>query len=281
MQILDLNQVMFSNMLVMLGKHTNAAIEEDLLRHMILNKIRSINVKFRKDFGNMIIASDGKQYWRKQIFPYYKSHRKDEREKSELNWTEIFKFMEKIKEEIRTYLPFPLIEINEAEADDIIYTLVSTSYSEEPVIILSGDKDMVQLQQYKNVKQYDPVFKRFLRTDDPISFLIEHIIRGDKGDGVPNILSDDDSIVLKKRQKPITKTIIAEIFDTLDSIPEKYSRNYNRNMDLIDMSKIPIQIKNKILQEIEETKNMPKEKLFNYFLDKKLNNLLEFIGDFK
>lgn len=283
MIIVDLSQVMISNLMVQLGNHTNAEIEEDLLRHMILNSIRSYNVKFRNEYGEMIIACDAGNNWRKQVFPYYKANRKKSRENSELNWNAIFDTLGKVREELKAFFPYRVIQVDTAEADDIIGTLVQTyGNTNEKILILSGDKDFMQLQSYMNVKQYDPVQKRWRTTNDPDRFIKEHIMRGDTGDGVPNFLSADDTFVVGGRQKPISKKKL----DTwIDSDPkqfcdEKMLRGYLRNQQLVDLSFIPENIKAEVLEQYEEQGGKGRQHLFNYFIDKRLKLLLESINEF-
>mgnify|MGYP007083429941 CR=1 FL=1 len=206
MIIVDLSQVMISNLMVQLGNHTNTELEEDLLRHMILNSIRSYNQKFKNEYGEMIIACDAGNNWRREVFPYYKANRRKNREKSELNWAQIFDTLSKVREELKEYFPYRVIQIDTAEADDIIGTLVHKfGNTSEKILVLSGDKDFVQLQRYMNVKQYDPVQKKWRTTNDPDRFIREHIMRGDTGDGVPNFLSADNTFVIGGRQKPISQ----------------------------------------------------------------------------
>ena len=206
MIIVDLSQVMISNLMVQLGNHTNAELEEDLLRHMILNSIRSYNMKFKNDYGEMIIACDAGNNWRREIFPYYKANRRKNREKSELNWAQIFDTLNKVREELKEFFPYRVIQIDGAEADDVIGTLAHKfGNTFEKILVLSGDKDFVQLQRYNNVKQFDPVQKKWRTTNDPNRFIREHIMRGDTGDGVPNFLSADDTFVVGSLQKQISQ----------------------------------------------------------------------------
>lgn len=286
MIIVDLNQVMISNLLMQIGKHTNASLEENMVRHMVLNSLRSYNSKFRDEYGEMIIACDNKNYWRKKLFPYYKANRKKSIEKSELDWNSIFETMNKIREELKTFFPYRVINIESAEADDVIATLVSEFGSPlntgEKILIVSGDKDFIQLHTYANVKQYDPVRKKQIHHNDPALFLKEHIMRGDAGDGVPNFLSQDDCFVMGIRQTPITSKKLNE---WVTKTPEEFCdsrmlRNYSRNKQLIDLSMIPVEIKEKVMNEYNKQSNKDKKDLFNYFVKNKLKNLIEHIGDF-
>lgn len=284
MIIVDLNQVMISNLMMTLGNHASGTqIEEDLLRHFILNSIRSYNAKFKSEYGEMIIACDDKNYWRRQIFPYYKANRKKDRDSSDLDWNAIFQSLNKIRDELKEYFPYRVIQIDTAEADDVIGTLcMKFGNTHEKILIISGDKDFKQLQQYNNVKQYDPVRKRWMTENDPSKFLKEHIMRGDKGDGVPNFLSPDDAIVLNTRQKPITqKKLDVWLYQEPEQFcDEKMLRGFRRNEQMVDLTKIPQDVQEAIITSFESQVGKGRDKLFNYFIENKLKNLLTDIGQF-
>ena len=284
MIIVDLNQVMLSNLLMQLGNHTNAQIEENMVRHMILNSLRSYKVKFGLDFGEMVIACDNTNYWRKQIFPYYKANRKKNQEKSDMDWKAIFECMNKIRAELKEYFPYRVIDIEMAEADDIIGTLVKNFGSEiggEPILILSGDKDFIQLQTYGKIKQYDPTRKKWVSHNNPEVFLKEHIMKGDSSDGVPNILSDDNTFVVGERQRPLTaKKMEKYLRMNPNEMETVIAKNYFRNVQLIDLNYIPDQIKEKVMDSYNLQANKDRSKLMNYFVANKLRNLTEHIGEF-
>jgi hypothetical protein len=283
MIIVDLSQVMISNLMMQLGNHTNTEVEEDLLRHMILNSIRSYNMKFKDEYGEMIIACDDRKFWRRDIFPYYKANRKKSREKSELNWTQIFDALHKIRDELKMFFPYRVVQVDGAEADDVIGALVMKyGDTNEKILVLSGDKDFVQLQRYNNVKQYDPVQKKFRTTNDPDRFIKEHIMRGDTGDGIPNFLSSDNCLVVGERQKPVASK---KLDVWVNQKPEEFCdermlRGYRRNQQLVDLTFIPQNIQDDIIVEYEAQAGKDRKNLFNYFIEKKLKNLIESINEF-
>jgi hypothetical protein len=283
MIIMDLSQVMISNLMIQLGNHTNADIEEDLLRHMVLNSVRAYNVKFKNEFGEMIIACDAGNNWRRQIFPYYKANRRKNREKSEINWTSVFEILNKVRDELKDYFPYRVLRVDGAEADDIIGTLAQTyGNTNEKILILSGDKDFVQLQAFMNVQQFDPVQKKWRQTNDVDRFMKEHIIRGDAGDGVPNFLSADDTFVVGARQKPISQKKLDQWLDTdpKEFCDEKMLRGYLRNQQLVDLNFIPPDIKKEVLVQYEQQAGKGRDKLFNYFIEHRLKLLLESVNEF-
>ena len=277
MIIVDFNQVMISNLMMQLGNHTNTPLEEGLLRHMVLNSLRSYKQKFGDEYGEMVIACDDKNYWRKQVFPYYKANRKKARDSSELDWSMIFDVFNKIKTEIKEFFPYRVIQVDSAEADDIIATLVE--HHQEKVLILSGDKDFVQLQQHPFVKQYDPIRKKWISHNDPQRYLYEHILKGDSGDGIPNVLSDDDTFVTNKRQKPLTQKKMDGLVSASMMDPSTL-QNYNRNQKLVDLSFVPSHIKEQVLTKYQEEQGKGRDKLFNYFIKHKLKHMMESIGEF-
>lgn len=282
MIIVDLNQVMLSNLLMQLGNHTNAQIEENMVRHMILNSLRSYRVKFGAEYGEMVIACDNTNYWRKKVFPYYKANRKKAQEKSDLDWKAVFECLNKIRAELKEFFPYRVIDIESAEADDVIATLVfSASLEAKNVLILSGDKDFIQLQVYGNVKQYDPVRKKWVTHPDPYSYKREHILKGDSGDGVPNILSSDNCFVVGERQRPLTAKKLEHYLRIKPTEMEaNVARNYSRNEQLIDLDQVPEDIRAKVMESYYSQDNKDRSKLMGYFIANKLRNLTEHIGEF-
>ena len=289
MIIVDLNQIMISNLMVQLNGRNAEPLSEDLVRHMVLNSLRAHNKKFRKEYGEMIIACDSKNVWRREYFPNYKAGRKANREKSEHDWDEIFNILHMIKNEIKTFLPYKVIEVETCEADDIIATLIKrvkrvvSPAHEKKVLILSGDKDFIQLHK-ENVKQYNPVLNKYVgKGENPAEYLIEHILKGDRSDGIPNILSDDNVFVEGRRQKPLSKKKLNNWVNDVffyTHFPEEENKNYNRNRKLIDLNYIPQNIEDKINNEFNDVKVATRDKILGYFINKKLKTLIEVIDEF-
>jgi 5'-3' exonuclease len=262
---------------------SKSSVDENLVRHMILNTIRTYVKKFRQSHGpEVVIACDNKHYWRRDIFPYYKAGRKKSRESSGHDWTSIFESLNKIREELKVSSPYKVIDVDGAEADDIIGTLVQKYSATEKIMVLSSDKDFAQLQRFSNVEQYSPIMKRFIKEPFPLVQLKQMIIRGDKGDGIPNILSPDDVFVSGGRQKPITEKKIIEWInqEAQKFCNEDMFRNFTRNEMLIDLSKIPETVRNNILETYETVKGKTKQEFMNYMIQNRLKSLLECIDEF-
>ena len=282
MIIVDFNQVCISNLMMQIGNHTNLAIEEDLVRHMILNSLRLYNQKFGKIYGQMIIACDDKNYWRKDIFPYYKASRKKMREESDIDWHLVFETLNKIRDEVKENLPYVVVQVDNCEADDIIATIcLKTS---EDVLILSADKDFIQLHS-ERVIQFDPIRKRNVQVEDPKLYLKELVIKGDSGDGVPNALSSDNCFVESIRQRPVNKSKLSVWLNMsweqlYNDVPE-LRVGIERNDKLINLSKIPDHITNKIWDEYQTQLATPKKvNIIGYLQKHKLKVLMEHAGDF-
>ena len=287
MILVDLNQVLLSGLMAQIASQKGVKLEEGLIRHMILNIIRTHLKTFRKEYGEVVLCSDNRKYWRKEFFPFYKAGRKKTREKSDLDWHLIFDMLAKFKQELRDNFPYKVVDVEGAEADDIIGTLVPRHIMHENLLIISSDGDFLQLQMYNGrseftVKQYNPAQKKFLISENPISELKEKIIRGDKGDGIPNVLSVSDCFVRDIRQTPINKSKFDKLMekDYGEWEDENARIGYSRNQTLIDLRNIPGDIREKIINSYEETKPAPKGKILDYLIANKLKSLIDVIEEF-
>ena len=281
MILVDLNQVLISNLMAQVRGKGDVKPNKDMIRHMVLNSLRGFNVKFKEEYGTMILCSDAGDPWRRDFFPNYKYSRKQARLDGPFDWDNIFNIITEIKNEVRDNFPYVVMYVENSEADDIIATLVKQQ-TESRYLIVSGDKDFVQLQHYGNVYQWSPLLKGYIgEQEDPVKFLREQIIKGDRSDGVPNILSADDVFVKGERQKPVMKKQLEEWVD-IDNIPlgSETKKYYNRNKKLIDLSQIPLTIENNIINTYRNYKIKNRSLLLPYFIDKKLKSLIDKINDF-
>jgi 5'-3' exonuclease len=279
MILLDNNQILIASMFQSFKQ--NQEMNEDYIRHLVLNTYRMYRTKFSKTYGELVICNDSPYCWRKDFFPPYKQNRNKSKKESPHDWNEIHNAMDNIREEIKTVFPYKNIRVDKTEADDIIAVICKHYNTTEKIIIISSDKDFQQLQRMPNVKQYSPLKKTFIECENPKNFLLEHIIRGDSSDGIPNILSDDDVFVNDdKRQKRITKKVIEGLHEELQNGVIHERANWERNKTLIDLSYIPVEYEDEILEQYNTEETKGRENLLNYFIEKKLKNLMEYMGDF-
>ena len=286
MILVDLNQVILAGLMAQIANaKPKVKLEEDLIRHMVLNIIRTHLKNFRKDYGEVVLCSDNRKYWRKEFFPFYKAHRKKAREKSDLDWHLIFDMLAKFKQELKENFPYKVIDVEGAEADDIIGTLAPRHIMHEDILIISSDGDFLQLQQYNGksnytIKQYNPAKKKFVVSENPLEELKEKIIQGDKGDGIPNIMSPSDTFVRGVRQKVMTEAKFTKFMSqNFNEYDETSQIGFSRNQTLIDLRNIPNDIQSKIINTYEETVPV-KGKILDYFIANKLKNLIDVIEEF-
>jgi len=283
MILVDVNQVLLAGLMVQISGQKNVKLEEDLIRHLALNILRGHIKQFRHEYGEVVLCCDNKKYWRKEFFPFYKAGRKKTREKSDLDWHLIFDILGKIKQELKDNFPYRVIDVDGAEADDIIGTLTPIYSQTEKVLILSSDGDFLQLQMWgKNVKQYNPTQKKFITSKNPLEELKAKIIGGDRGDGIPNILSPGDTFVREIRQKVMTEARLTTFMSAnYGEYEDETARiGFSRNQTLIDLRNIPSDIKNSIIDTYNNTTPAPRSKLIPYFMAKKLKNLMDVIEEF-
>jgi len=282
MILIDYNQIALSNIII------QKLNDENMIRHMILNSIRMYNKKYRDDYGEMVICCDGPNTWRREYFPEYKANRKKNRDDSGLDWNEVFRILNLVRDEISTNLPYKVIQLDGCEADDIIGTLVFETQEfgkDEPVKIISSDKDFIQLQKFKNVSQFSPMQKKEVKDKNPHTYLFNHIIKGDSGDGVPNVKSADNTFVEEGlRQTPIRAKQIEEWLDNSEKLSEvmdsEIYRNYQRNKTLIDLTQIPENISTSIINKFNNTKKPMQMRVLNYLIKKRCNQLIESVEEF-
>jgi 5'-3' exonuclease len=286
MILIDMNQIMISNLMVQLK---GDALNENLVRHMVLTALRAFEKQYSPKYGEVVLAYDSKHYWRKEAFPYYKQNRKKDREASDLDWNAIFEVLNKIRDEIKNFFPYKVVEVYGAEADDVISTLTTyqayrniklqkAGEDAEQVLILSGDKDFIQLQKYPFVKQYNPILKKEIKHADPKAYAREHIIKGDKSDGIPNFLSDADTFVVGKRQKPISKKNLEKWVKQDPSafcLDQQARENYERNRKLIDLSCIPEHLATEIVNYYKSLNSNERKVPLEYFQEHQLTKLME------
>ena len=278
--LVDYNQIAISNLMISLKMGHINEVEEGMLRHMILNSLRFNRQKFHEDYGELIICCDGRETWRRDVFPYYKRNRKTSRAESGHDWGLIFETLNTIRSELDEHFPYKVVHLDRAEADDIIAVLAKHWTEGEKILILSGDKDFMQLQKYENVDQYSPVQKKFLRTKNPQEFLFEHIARGDIADGIPNCLSKDSTFVSGDRQTPVTKKRLAEWMSNGKVNYKDGDVGFDRNRRLIDFDYIPKELEKEIVDEYENAKSADRRYLLDYFITNQLSKLMKDIQEF-
>ncbi len=275
-QLVDFSQIFIGSYMTA-SKFTS--VDMDVIRPAVLNVLRLYRTKFVSEFGELVLCCDDRKSWRKELFPNYKASRKKTRSAAPIDWENLYECLNQLKEELTEWFPYKLIQVDKAEADDIIAVLVGLA--NERTLILSSDKDFIQLHHF-NIRQYSPMQKKFVE-GDPKWSLHEKLIKGDVGDGVPNIMSDDNVFIDEgRRQKPITKKKIDAWFE-LD--PDMYCdsemlRNYNRNKQLIDLGEVPESIRINITEQFETTAVGDRKRLLTYFINHRLKNLTESLSEF-
>ena len=277
MILIDYNAIAISN--VVAG---GIDVEENMVRHMILNSIRMHRANHKEQYGEVVICCDGGNNWRKEYFPQYKHKRKSARKESTMDWTELFRITNMVLEEIKTNFPWKVVEVDDCEADDIIGELVRGTQEfgqHEDVMIISGDKDFAQLQKFPNVAQYSPVQKKYIKEENPRLQIWNLVLKGDTSDGVPNVLSADNCFVDGIRQTPLRQNKIDQLIEDPKVLGDEVYRNYTRNLNLIDLEYTPDRIKQKI-QNVYSAYTVPKQNILNYLMENRCRLLIEDLNDF-
>ena len=241
-------------------------------KFLILNGLMRNIQKFKPT--KVIIASDARNYWRKNVYPEYKAQRKAAREKSKVNFDEFFqvynKFMEDLQEAFQNFM---FLKIDTCEADDIIAVLTKEKYKSSNVINISTDHDFYQLMKQKNYKQFDPIKKKIVEHINPERELVMKILIGDKSDNIPAV---------KPKCGPATAAKMIEEGLDVSIVNQSIQDNFDRNKALIDFDMIPEEIKTKIIREYESyiINTFNGSKVFNFFIKHRISFFIENMTEF-
>ena len=285
MVLVDFNGLAISSIM---GQLSNGEeLSENLVKHVILNNLRMYRKKYpATKYDKLVIACDSYS-WRKDVYPEYKANRKTTRAKDKHDWTAIFNLIESTLDDIRANFPYAVIKIDKAEADDIIGALTiekSMPLLGEDVVIVSADKDFIQLQKYGHVIQWSPMFNKAIKDDNPVKYIFEHILKGDSSDGVPNVLSPDDCLVNHVRQTPMTKKKLAEWWENRANLkevmPTEVFRNYMRNREMIDLDRIPEHITHQAINDYEDYVYPPRANILPYLIEHRMKMLIDCADEF-
>ena len=284
MVLVDFNGLAIGSIMGQLGR--GEELSENLVKHIILNNLRVYRNKYSEaKHGNMVICCDSYS-WRKDVFPEYKAQRKSNRDKDKHDWQQIFDLIDSTLNDLRENFPYAVIRIDSAEADDIIgaLTIHKSDFGGEDVVIISADKDFIQLQKYGHVIQWSPLFNKMIEEDNPVKYIFEHILKGDSSDGVPNVLSNDDVFITQTRQHPMTKKKLATYWESKDNLkdimPQHVFRNYMRNREMIDLDRTPENIKKESIDQYENYVYPKRSNILTYLIENRMKLLIESAGEF-
>lgn len=243
---------------------------EDILKPIHKLLIRSINIA--GDIEEIILAIDSSSNWRYTYFPNYKAKRTKTRKESNFDWKSYYKAIDTIVEEYKTNSTMKVIKVDKAEADDVIAVLTKYKLhnnTDKTVSIISSDKDYFQLyHRYPNqVTQFSPASSSWINYEEENLSIVEHILRGDYADGIPNILTDDDVYIKEgKKSKALASTNpkvkawlnmsyseLMNHFLKTNLEEESIRNNFKRNVRLIDMNAIPKTIQDSIIETYQRT----------------------------
>ena len=278
MIIVDVSQIFYANLMVNFKK--TKGMDIDILRGMFFKSLQTLRKHFR-DHNRIVLAFDHPESWRKEIFPPYKGNRK---KSNVIDWDRAHQILDQIREEVHAVFPYKVLYIPKCEADDIIAALVMQYHLDAPIVIVSGDQDFLQLQSYP-VTQFNPIRKEIVKIEDPIEFLLEHILKGDDGDGVPNVFSDDDTLINPaKRSARMTPKRMEELKEMVRKPRHEWDpkliRNFDRNQTLIDLSNVPAVYQNVIWKQFESQPVADGSKIFTYFMNNGLSKLSLEVSNF-
>lgn len=181
---------------------------------------------------------DSKKSFRRQIFPDYKRHRKDDRTPDEIEQLEVmYEQIGLLRREILPAIGFSIYRQTGCESDDLMAAAAEKMFeSREKGIIVTADGDLWQcINDY--ISWYDPARKNLYdsysfwkqKGIEPVRWGLVKALAGCSGDGVPGIPGVGEKTAIKylERQLPTH-------YKTHKAITSPEGINiFNRNKDLV------------------------------------------------
>ena len=205
-------------------------------------------IKAIKDFkpDYMVIAFESKEpTFRKKLYDEYKANRSEPPEDLTVQIPAIMELTQKFN--------IPCVSVSGYEADDVIATIASANKGRDDieVVILSGDKDLMQLvgdniycatstKGVSNLERYDTdaVFNKFGVAPDKIKEYLALV--GDSSDNIPGVKGVGAKTAVKFLNEYGS---IEGIFNHLDSIKGKMRDNIARSSDILELSLKLVELK--------------------------------------
>lgn len=285
MIIVDMSQIEHATAFVqhkLTGTDDKRRIEEGVFASLV-----HIHDKLCPKYGNTIVACcDHKSPWRADFFAPYKAERKIRRAESGIDWRYVRTGFRACEDALHACTDVVVVRVQGAEGDDCISVVADRNQydkdrmslgglaigGDEPTVIVSSDKDYGQIP---NVDRFDPRKGIFLPYN-PQAALAAIVIDGDRTDGVPNVISDDDTFIVSgKRQNTMTAVRRSKLeamyyagdFEDRPATKDLPATHWNRNRWLVDFKFIPPSVQSDIMDEFDAARTKKRDPAFEYLFE--------------
>jgi len=231
--------------------------------NMIIGNLRRIGIS---PDDTIIVACDGsKGNWRKKYEPEYKGNRKEQREKSGINFVKIFEDFDWLLQKVDQATNWHVVKLDTIEADDIAAVACRyDKFKDSEIVLVSYDSDWEQMWNFPNVKIFSPMTKRYkIKPEkfDVYKFIAKKIKKETADNLVSPILSVND---FNNREKVINLLELPEFVET----PIKESLNNLQEKDII-LEELPYDTIRERFMSIYNNGTEPYEKSVKYYERKK------------
>lgn len=290
--LVDFNNLLFRTLYVREVYIQSEIPDFQLWRFLVYDSIYSCIKRFR--ISEVVLAVDDKVSWRRSYFPRYKESRKKQRDKSDVDFKIVFSVINKFIRELKHSMPFKIIKVRSAEADDVIGILALEFGN---CIVSSNDEDFMQLVGEKDNRLWNPSNQKF--SEFPINinkdkkgtpvmckskeeFLNYKILMGQPKDDIFNIKTPTNwgkTPETEGKRKPgfgvisAQKVMKAGVHEWIEK--EQLEDRYKRNSVLIDFHRIPNVINNRIGDVYNNHTYPPPENIYKFFKEFQMRYFLE------
>lgn len=229
-----------------------AAAERAKLSELKHRKLKDMPPEKQRMFWNIYTASGN------PILPSYKGHRKSKPWPfftDKKVWSE---YRESFAKELAPLFRARAIQCFHAEGDDVMYATVQKYAGDcDDIIVITRDSDLAQIKN-RNVRIFNHQTDTFIVKDDPVKYLDVKVLTGDSSDNINGMAFVDTrkGKMGKFYEGKSTQLSDGGAVALLESCPNVYETakengwadQYMRNRNLIDLSRVPDDVKQEISQ---------------------------------
>lgn len=204
--------------------------------NVAFNFFRSLKPLIEKFEPNRVYFTlEGHPKKRYELLPTYKANRiidqtTEEGKDKYKSLEDFFRQKDLIVDLLKKHFPISVMRHPDYEADDLVYNVINNASSAVEFVVVSSDTDFIQLlQEFPNVKLYNPIAKMFIDAPE-YDYVLWKSLRGDGSDNIPGVPGIGDA----------RATELVNDTNTLREFLEKslsVQKQVERNLQLVKFAK--------------------------------------------
>lgn len=249
----------------------------------------TLNKYFRQHKPDRVVMAFDRQSWRKAYTasdlcvskkPYKGNRRKDMTPSQQIKYQKFLDHLREFEALVAEHTTIITLVEDDLEADDLIAGFCQMHKdTDDEIVIISSDSDLLQLKRYPNVELISPATDKPQSLDefdgDPMYYLFTKCLRGDSTDNVQSAYPGVRQTKIKKAYDDSFERVqlMKTTWTDQDKTEHRVEILFEENQLLIDLEKQPEDIRELINAAVAAAMN--KKRRFSMF------HILKFIGKYK